>query len=561
MAFEKPLEDHTALVQAWALDPILCARQVFSHWFPEEMPWFHRGMIAIILRRTDFLLNFKEEVWANGSSRWTKRKLAKLVRCFTYPVDPSRPDSPRKPIFRVRFKEDGRTPAAIDMVLNDHVNIIIPRGFSKTTIINFCNIYKTLYKLTKFTVYVSEAGPHAEAQLATVQRELSANEKIISVFGVLKPERSDDERWGAKSFETTTGVKFAARGRSAQIRGLNLFSDRPDTIVLDDVEDKESVATEVQREKTLSWFISDVMEAFGRGKEGHCYAVGTILHPKALLPTLARGRMFTTVQLGAIDPEGEPLWDSPYGLTLKKIEAKKQEFARVGKLYEFGLEILSTIRNEDRQKFKREYIRYATYEPKDFVQRAIHIDPAISNKPGADFCCIAVVGIMENGHKHVCDIHLERGMPMSKQIEVYFDMKMRWDCTIHSSESTAYQAALAQGIREHMFLKAKVFGTKAYFEIRETWPKGRKEERVEGVLQPIMAAGYLTFQQIWPELELMFLEWPDEKLDGPDAIAAAISNFEPYASYSYGDGEGLAKDEGEPMEYEAPCVAGRNSVP
>lgn len=560
MGFEAS-PDHTELIVAWGKDPVLCARQVFSHWFPEEMPWFHRGILAIILRRTDFLLNFKEEVWANGTSRWTKRKLAKLVRCFTYPVDPNRPEGERRPIFRVRFKEDGRTPAAIDMVINDHVNLIIPRGFSKTTIVNFANIYKALYKLTKFTVYVSEAGPHAEAQLATIQRELSGNEKIISVFGQLKPERTDDERWGAKTFETTTGVKFAARGRGSQIRGLNMFSDRPDTIVLDDVEDKESVATEVQREKTLSWFISDVMEAFGRGKAGHCYTIGTILHPKALLPTLARGRLFTTIQLGAIDPEGEALWDSPYGLSLKKIEQKKQEFARVGKLYEFGLEILSVVKDEAFSKFKREYIRYKTYEPKDFVARSIHIDPAISNKPGADFCCIAVVGLMENGHKHVCDVVMERGIPFSQQAEEYFRLKMKWDCTHHSSESTAYQAALAQVIRELMFIKAKTFGTKAYFEIRETWPHGRKEERVEGILQPIMAAGYLTFQQIWPQLELQFLEWPNEKLDGPDCIAAAISNLEPFAPLSYGDGEGLAAAEGDPMEFDPPCKAGRDSVP
>lgn len=280
-----------------------------------------------------------------------------------------------------------------------------------------------------------------------------------------------------------------------------------------------------------------------------------------MLPTLARGRLFTTIQLGAIDPEGEALWDSPYGLSLKKIEQKKQEFARVGKLYEFGLEILSVVRDETFSKFKREYIRYKTYEPKDFVARSIHIDPAISNKPGADFCCIAVVGLMENGHKHVCDVVMERGIPFSQQAEEYFRLKMKWDCTHHSSESTAYQAALAQVIRELMFIKAKTFGTKAYFEIRETWPHGRKEERVEGILQPIMAAGYLTFQQIWPQLELQFLEWPNEKLDGPDCIAAAVSNLEPFASLSYGDGEGLAAAEGDPMEFDPPCKAGRDSVP
>ncbi len=573
---------------AYAADPILAARQLFPHWFPRPMPWFHRGIIAIILRRTDFLLNFSQpsvpEIWEDGTKHWTKKDLAKLVRHFRYKLNPKDDKSPELPIFRVRFAEDNRTPVAIDMAVGTHVNLIIPRGYSKTTIINFCNIYKTIHGLTKFTVVISEASTHAEDQLATIGRELSGNSRLVALYGNLKPDRADDESWGAKSFETRTGVKFVARGRGAQIRGLNKFGDRPDTIILDDVEDKESVATDIQREKVLSWFVSDVSEALPRNRDGQIYTIGTILHRQALLPTLAKDPNFTTIQLGALidsgrrEPTGEvnengqpvlrpilePLWDDPKaGLTMEKIQEKKESYAAKGKLYEFGLEILSSVRLQDKLKFRPEYIRYRTMSREDFIAVAIHVDPAISGRPGSDYCSISVVGLQESGHKHVLDMWLKEGAPMSEQQEEYFKMKIAWDCTHCSAESTAFQAAWAQSLREQMFIKAKKYGPKAYFEIRDIWPQGKKIERVEGILQPIMASGYLTFQQIWPELEVMFNGWPDEKLDGPDSIAAAIANLDPFAALSYGDQKALAEsfDDGEDHEFEAPCAAGSGIVP
>lgn len=553
------------LLEAYWDDPILAARQLFPHWFPRPMPWFHRGIIAVQLRRADFLLKFGEEQWPEATVRWTKKKLAKLVRCFTYPLDPSNPQSPQLPIFHIRYGEDGRTPIAVDMAIGQHTLIIIPRGFAKTTILNFCTCYRIAYRLTKFTVYISEAMTHAKDQLATIRRELAGNERLIAVFGRFKPDRTDDETWGAEAFETCTGVKLAAKGRGAQIRGMNKFGDRPDTINFDDVEDKESVATEVQREKTLSWHKSDVEQALKRGEFSTINGIGTILHSQALLPTLAKSKMYTTIRLGAIDPDGEPLWDDKAGMSMAAIEAKKNDFASVGKLYEFGLEFMSTVNESAKLKFRREYFRYEYHDParcrEDFVARAIHIDPAISAKADADYCVIAVVGLKETGHKHVCDVTVQRGMPMSAQIEEYFRLKLKWQCTHHSAESTAYQAALAQGIREHMFIKAKVHGPAAYFEIIDTWPSGRKIERVEGVLQPIMASGYLTFQQIWPELETMFQEWPNGKLDGPDCIAGAISTLEPFAPLSIENPSLLDKWGYEDHDHDAPCAAGRDEVP
>lgn len=551
------------LVRQIGEDPIFGLRTLLPHWFTRPMPWFARGIIAILLRRADFLLNFDEEVWPEGRCRWTKKSLAKLVRCFRYRVNPEDEKSPTAPIFRLRYGEDGRTPVAIDMVLGKHVLLIIPRGFSKTTLVNACNIYKTLFKLTKFTVYVSEAGPHAEAQLNTVKRELATNERIIALFGVLKPERTDEESWGAKQFETTTGVKFIAKGRGAQIRGLNLFTDRPDCIVLDDVEDSESVETEVQREKVAKWHVAEVENALDRDEPGACiYAIGTLLHPKALLARLLKNRHYTSVKFGAIDPEGAMLWDDPAGMSREALEAKKQSMAQMGQLFSFYLEFMSEVRDDTRLKFKPEFIRYKIMKPEDFIARSIHVDPAIGKNRKNCYASIAVVGQTEAGKKHACAFFARKGMSMYDLAEVFFKMKIEWDCTHHSVEATAYQAALSEHIREMQAIWAKTYGLKAFFEVRDVYPSGRKIERVEGILQPLMAAGYLTFQQCWPELEVMFTEWPTGDLDGPDALAGAVANLEPFAMLAYGDPTELEKSVSTEFDdYVAPCAAGSGRIP
>jgi len=59
----------------------------------------------------------------------------------------------------------------------------------------------------------------------------------------------------------------------------------------------------------------------------------------------------------------------------------------------------------------------------------------------------------------------------------------------------------------------------------------------------------------------MFQGWPDEKMDGPDAIAAAIANLEPYASLSFGNSEALEKQHQYDDDHVAPCAIGSGEVP
>ncbi|KKL46798.1 hypothetical protein LCGC14_2341930, partial [marine sediment metagenome] len=51
-------EEILALMEKASLDPVFFCRTFLAHWFPKPVPWVHRGILAILLRRVDFLLDY-----------------------------------------------------------------------------------------------------------------------------------------------------------------------------------------------------------------------------------------------------------------------------------------------------------------------------------------------------------------------------------------------------------------------------------------------------------------------------------------------------------------------
>ena len=66
---------------------------VVEHLFSTKMPWVHRGILAIITRKTDFLLKYGE--------------LDKIVDHFVWREDPTDEESPEHSIFTLVKDDDG----------------------------------------------------------------------------------------------------------------------------------------------------------------------------------------------------------------------------------------------------------------------------------------------------------------------------------------------------------------------------------------------------------------------------------------------------------------------
>lgn len=512
------------------------------------MSWVHRGVLAILLRQTGFLTKFGNERWPDEEYEYGQADLDKIIKHFVW-----RPSKDANPIPLFRLGEDG----LVYLTVSRFVQIMLPRGFGKTTTVNAANLIKICYKLRKFLVYLSETADHAAEQLGNIKRELETNSRIIAVFGQMKPERSDGEKWREDYIQTLTGVVVQARGRGGQIRGKNVGGARPDDITFDDVEDKESVSTPEQRRKTLVWLMGDVLPALPQiGETGTITGLGTLLHAEAMMVKLADDPEWITVRFGALDPDGDPIW--AYYKAKKQLEALKLAYTRKGLLNLYYLEYESKISGGDNAKFPSTFT-YQIMQRTEFVAVALCMDPAISDDldKDPDYCMFGVTGMTTKGQHHVMHCDGAQGMHPRAQIDEYFRLHAKFDPTHHGIEAVAFQKALVHLMREEMFRRGKTLGNRAYFEITPILHgKTGKIPRVEGALSPRYKAGYVTHQQSFPLYESQLIDWPNGKRDGPDVIAQCITLLDPFAALAFGTdmteeelakGDPLARDQYEPL--------------
>ena len=107
-------------------DPTLYARTFKQSAFAFPMSWVHRGMLAILLGRADFLLKFGPENWPKAPWSWDESQLEKIIKYFTYKTDYDNPFEVPKHLF-----EWDREQNAINMTTSRFVVLMLPRGVGK----------------------------------------------------------------------------------------------------------------------------------------------------------------------------------------------------------------------------------------------------------------------------------------------------------------------------------------------------------------------------------------------------------------------------------------------
>ncbi len=508
-------------------DPVFYCKYFLDEMFSEPMPWIHRAVLAVLTGRCKFLEKYGE--------------LNKITTNFEFEENGDK-------LQLFYFDDEG----ILNMRKRKYTNLMLPRGCSKTTIAGIAvPTYEINYQDSPFTVYVSEAGPHAKMQLDSIKNELSFNEKFHAVFGNLRPKQSSDERWSQDMFETTNGIAVAARGAGSQVRGILHHGRRPGKIIVDDVDDKDSVRTEERRKNRREWFYADVIPALPKVlKTGTICNLATTLHPEALASALRRDPQWTNIVFGARDKQEELLW--PIWMNEEDLAREKTSYQMQGLLHVYYMEYFNQIVAPETQIFKQEYLQYGL--PKGTIRTAIYVDPAISERRTADRTFIIVCGMSSEGFIYVLDVWAKRGASPRELIDKYFEMAIRFDCdrvTGHGVEAVAYQAALVHLMREEMFRKGHYFEITAVTHARKNANiPSKKEERIQAILQPRYAAKYIYHVQVFPDLETELLDFTlanRGKDDGPDCLAGCVSLLDPFAADASGLID-LAQDQYESLD-------------
>ena len=171
-----------------------------------------------------------------------------------------------------------------------------PRGNAKSTWGTFgLPLWAAAFRKRKFALIVSETRGQAESFLSFIKLELETNERLQQDFPELYGE---GPVWRADQIITRNGVKIQAAGAQQKLRGLRHGNCRPDLVIVDDLENDESVESPEQRRKLENWFFKALMKI---GQPDTVFiVVGTILHYDSLLSRLLvkpgwKGRKFQAV--------------------------------------------------------------------------------------------------------------------------------------------------------------------------------------------------------------------------------------------------------------------------
>lgn len=515
-------------VESSATDPAFFCRFFLSKWFPSEMPPFHLGLLAILTGKVEFLDDYPE---AHDF----------LLTHFRYEPPSNHPNAAKAPVFFL--DAEGK------MCMHREPNnvLIIPRGYSKTTLNNAANLYVALTENDAVIVYISETATHADNQVNNLRIQLEENDLLRIAYGNQVPTRTDRQKWQDGHLELLSGAVLIGRGRGGQIRGANFDARRPTHIVLDDVEDEESIRTAEQREKSRNWLYGSVLPA-GAEMEGdqtlrpmQVTMLGTLLGPDTLLTRATNDPRFGAIRFGARLADGSMLW--PYKLGLESYLAKREAFRRVGQLAIFAREYDSVIRVEEDALFPATFI----YQPRnrnEFVQVAMALDPAISGKPGADHAAIIVAGrLAQGGGLVMLDEWGGLGKTPREKIDAFFDLHLRWLPDRHGIESVAYQAALIHLMREEQARRGYFFVVTPILQGSDV----RKETRVTGMLGPRYKIGVIQHARPLPGLEGNLSDWPNGKKDYADAATMALELLGETGLYAAGDMEKLLGPEHPPL--------------
>lgn len=211
---------------------------------------------------------------------------------------------------------------------HSHVAVAAPRSHAKSTVLALAwPLYRAAVFKEPFTLITSDTGPQAAQRVTDVHAELLDNTHLVNQYPHLAlPERRDYAKQRVKSttreFITVGGIRFSGVGAGQALRGIKERHQRPTLIVVDDLENDESIRTPEQRTKLWDWFTKALLNL--PGPEGAQFLViGTVLHKDSLLSRLlsdSQAEQWHQLRYAAINESGA-LW--PAAWPLERLEAQR----------------------------------------------------------------------------------------------------------------------------------------------------------------------------------------------------------------------------------------------
>lgn len=146
--------------------------------------------------------------------------------------------------------------SGIESNQQENIAVVAPRSHGKSTLSSLVvPTWAACHNKKDFILFISANADTASNFLSKIKRTLESPE-IIKDFGMMRDKKL---AWNADEIETSNGVWIACSGWKSGLRGMNKPSvGRPDLILLDDLEDKETMASESLQRKLENAFRDEI---------------------------------------------------------------------------------------------------------------------------------------------------------------------------------------------------------------------------------------------------------------------------------------------------------------
>ena len=314
------------------------------------------------------------------------------------------------------------------------------RGFGKSSIVQLAKpAQQILARSSKFIVPISCTAMQAQMHSENLKRELRYNSIVKDIFEPIKSEIFAKDMWMANNpIGGHPGTLILPRGFGQEVRGVLHMNERPDLVIVDDLEDSETVMSEVQRIKKMEWVYSDVLGAVDKAKPHRIIYIGTVLHEDSLLSNILEDSSWKSIRLELCDDDGVSQW--PEQIDDAGVEKLRKRYEERGLLDAFYREFRNLPIAKENAPFQAPFLYY---KPEDLrtntVIYTVLVDPASSDNKNSCDTAIVCAGIdIVNKSVFVVDVQADRMHP-DEMAENAIAMCQRWGAKVIGLEVTGLQ--------------------------------------------------------------------------------------------------------------------------
>jgi predicted phage terminase large subunit-like protein len=357
---------------------------------------------------------------------------------------------------------------------NNNLEVIVIsafRGSSKSTIMTLSYpLWSILGKQKKkYVLILSQTQNKAQQFLMNIKRELESNELLKRDLGPFEEEKS---QWGIQALVINKfDAKISTGSIDQSIRGIRHGPHRPDLIIIDDIEDLESVKTKECRDKIFNWFTGEIIPA--KGDNARIVIVGTTLHEDSFLnrikKIISNGKAKGVYkEYPIIDENGNPLWPGKFDSTEKILEEKNRVMDDIAWNREFLLKIISSEETVILSSWIHYYDHLPSLENSDYKYTWTGVDPAISTEKSADYTGIIsaqIHGYQENLKIYILPniFNVKKKFPEIIELLIEISKMQKTESWKVFIEDNAFQAAIAQQLQ---YKKITAEGVKSFGDKR-----------------------------------------------------------------------------------------------